>query len=232
VACAHQRSKLLEHVLIHRDRLRRAVLLSQDPCQGLNRVQRADVVGAEALGVQRHDLPLRSLGLIERIRRRIEQDQLVEHLLLVHSAREWQASVALGDPLELRDGVMACAMKCRTAASTSGRSAKARPARRAANSIVSATVKPAPESPRGDGPSAAAQVEPAVPARHDHRLRAAEAEGALLRRLSAEDLEVARLRLAGVGWDQIAARLGVDAQTLRKRWSRLSATLAADLDVE
>ncbi len=45
-------------------------------------------------------------------------------------------------------------------------------------------------------------------------------------RLSDEDHEVARLRLAGLGWDQIAQRIGQEPQVLRKRWSRLVAKLA------
>ena len=46
--------------------------------------------------------------------------------------------------------------------------------------------------------------------------------------LSEDDLEIARLRLGGLDWEQIAERMGQDSQALRKRWSRLVARLASE----
>lgn len=40
--------------------------------------------------------------------------------------------------------------------------------------------------------------------------------------MSEQDQEIARMRLAGLSWEQIAIRLSQDATTLRKRWSRLA----------
>jgi len=40
--------------------------------------------------------------------------------------------------------------------------------------------------------------------------------------MSEQDQEIARMRLAGLSWEQIATRLSQDATTLRKRWSRLA----------
>lgn len=55
-----------------------------------------------------------------------------------------------------------------------------------------------------------------------------EAERAIADQLSDADREIARLRLAGLEWDQIAARLGQSPESLRKRWSRLAARLSGE----
>lgn len=69
---------------------------------------------------------------------------------------------------------------------------------------------------------------PATPA-PDHALRHDEAREALNRRFTESDREVARLRLAGMSWDDIGAQLGESSQALRKRWSRLAERLSEDL---
>lgn len=59
-------------------------------------------------------------------------------------------------------------------------------------------------------------------------LRASETLDDIGRRLADDEREIARLRLAGMNWDQIASRIGGDAQSVRKRWSRLMERLNRD----
>lgn len=56
------------------------------------------------------------------------------------------------------------------------------------------------------------------PAMHSQR---AEAASHVAAALTDEDCHLARLRLRGLDWPQIAQHLSQDPQTLRKRWSRL-----------
>jgi DNA-binding NarL/FixJ family response regulator len=48
-------------------------------------------------------------------------------------------------------------------------------------------------------------------------------------RLSAEEQELARLRLAGLEWQEIGARIGRDPAALRKQWSRLVERVSREL---
>lgn len=59
-------------------------------------------------------------------------------------------------------------------------------------------------------------------------LLAREALDSVESRLTPDDHEVARLRLQGMDWNQIAQRLGRDPAALRQRWSRLARSLADD----
>lgn len=59
-------------------------------------------------------------------------------------------------------------------------------------------------------------------------LLAREALDSVESRMAPDDLEIARLRLQGMDWNQIAQRLGRDPAALRQRWSRLSRSLADD----
>lgn len=59
-------------------------------------------------------------------------------------------------------------------------------------------------------------------------LLAREALDSVEARLTPDDHEIARLRLQGLDWNQIAQRLGRDPAALRQRWSRLARSLADD----
>lgn len=74
--------------------------------------------------------------------------------------------------------------------------------------------------PTGEGPSTSAPMMPYESLEHGECLRDVDA------RFTDEDREVARLRLGGMSWEQIAAQLGQTPQTLRKRWSRLAQRLS------
>lgn len=58
--------------------------------------------------------------------------------------------------------------------------------------------------------------------------QAREAGETLVRRLSPEDAEIARLRAAGMEWSAIAVTLGLSEASLRQRWSRLQRRIASE----
>jgi DNA-binding NarL/FixJ family response regulator len=60
----------------------------------------------------------------------------------------------------------------------------------------------------------------------DHASLREEASSHLSTALTDEDRELARLRLRGLDWNQIAEQLRADPQVLRKRWSRLMERLS------
>jgi hypothetical protein len=74
--------------------------------------------------------------------------------------------------------------------------------------------------PTGDGPSTPPPMMPSDSLEHTESLREVDEQ------FTDEDREVARLRLGGMSWEQIAAQLGQTPQALRKRWSRLAQRLS------
>lgn len=84
----------------------------------------------------------------------------------------------------------------------------------------------AKRTPTGEGPSTSpppsGPITPHESLEHGERLREVDEQ------FTDEDREVARLRLGGMSWDQIAAQLGQSPQALRKRWSRLAQRLSDD----
>jgi DNA-directed RNA polymerase specialized sigma24 family protein len=69
----------------------------------------------------------------------------------------------------------------------------------------------------------------AGPAEGERLLRELEAISFVQDRLSAEEQELARLRLAGLEWQEIGARIGRDPAALRKQWSRLVERVSREL---
>jgi len=67
------------------------------------------------------------------------------------------------------------------------------------------------------------------PAEGERLLREMEAVALVQDSLSAEEQELARLRLAGLEWQEIGARLGRDPTALRKQWSRLVERISHEL---
>lgn len=69
-----------------------------------------------------------------------------------------------------------------------------------------------------------------APSDGEVELRTREALELMHDRLSADDQELTRLRLGGMGWAQIAQRLGREPAAVRKQWSRLVDRVATELE--